>query len=256
MTKARQKVLFSVRPRSTAPSSSDAPRSRKEGSYEVQESVGAGRRSTSKIGPDNQPLITPPNRGVSNKGVSVGSGVLSENKKPEKRSLDEILAGVGELSKSDRKELLARLALAEQAPAQQSRDLDMWGEAVYSALVAAIGAGDGTGLGPLPLKRLLGASNSWEPVLGLMKSSGMLEFQVVKRQAIYNMLAELLIDDAQKLARAVGAPMSAKFVANRAAQLSAIVDAAYPGYLRAGLMPMVADRLAQRRNQSTEGDEG
>lgn len=75
-----------------------------------------------------------------------------------------------------------------------------------------------------------------------MSVAGLSELPVVDRQAVYNMLADLLVQHAKELARYTGAPFSVKFIANLAQNISGVFDAAFPGYLEAGLAHVVARR--------------
>jgi hypothetical protein len=264
MARAHQKVLF-VRPRSAIVPSrqlsgsgpepdisqvgiegEDIPiRNAPKTSEDEEQDVGL----QSKNSPGKHPLLTPLYRGGYKK---VGSLDLGPDEKEQ--DADVLLAAVLRLPKSERKELLARLSLAESAKPGESRDVDMWIGAVYSALLDAVGADRGVGGGPLALKRVLGASSAWGPVLGLMESSGLMTLTVVRRQAVYNLFAGLLVDHARSTARRAGFPLSARFAATCAQNLPAIVDSAFPGYLRAGILPLVADRLTNRREEEDHED--
>lgn len=123
----------------------------------------------------------------------------------------------------------------------------MWAAAAYTAMVEAIGAGVGAAHGPLVLKRHLAAASNWAKVCDFMRASGLDKLEVTQRQSVYSMLAELVVARAVSVARAVRAPLTPKFVADRAADIAAIFDLAYPGYLASGLAPMVAARLTQHR---------
>lgn len=150
------------------------------------------------------------------------------------------------LTKADRKNLLTRLALDQQtSPAGADRDMEMWVQAVHASLTASVGAGDGGVGGIIPLKRLLSTTSNWEFVDGFMQRTRFATLTVTQRQAAYNMLARLLVEHSHETAKAVHAPLTPKFVANRLPFLASIFDAAFPGYLAAGLAHLVASRFTQ-----------
>jgi hypothetical protein len=68
---------------------------------------------------------------------------------------------------------------------------------------------------------------------------------VSERNAAYNVLAALLVDHAQNVARYVRVPLTAKFVCNFTREIAAIFDAAFPGYVRAGMAAIVVGRVEQ-----------
>lgn len=182
--------------------------------------------------------------------VTEASPATTTDPSPESR--EHILALASKLSASDRRQLLAELALAEQQSRVKpgdDRDQAMWTEGVYSALHRAIGQQGGAGAGPLPLRRMMSAPANWEPVREFMMQSALQKLSVPRRQAVYMMLGELLVDHALGVARFSGVPLSARFVANCAARLPHIFDAAFPGYLRAGLASVIAAQLTAHRQQ-------
>jgi hypothetical protein len=165
-----------------------------------------------------------------------------EEKKSTK--LSELLAGAESLSPSERKELLARLSLfsLKPTPRQDDRELEMWTQAVYSALERAVGAGSGGGGGPMVLRRLLSASKNWGATQDFMATPGLRELDVGARQSVYMLLAEILVGHAKQLAQHIGAPLGPKFVANCSADVGALFESAFPGYLSSGLVGLVARR--------------
>lgn len=164
--------------------------------------------------------------------------------KKEKVSVEEALAFTDRLSPADRKTLLARLALAEQTAKQGTgRDLDMWAQAVYEALVQAVGTEAGAGQGPALLKRSLGLPAAWAPVVAFMEASKLRGLTVTERQSVYALLAKMVIQNARFISRKSGAPMSAKLVSNCATHVASLFDNAFPGYVASGLALMVARQL-------------
>lgn len=96
--------------------------------------------------------------------------------------------------------------------------------------------------GPLPLKRMLAARASWAPVEGFARAAGFHKMRVPERLAAYRLLATILVERCQQVARAVRAPLSGKLVANSTGELGAMFDAAFPGYMRAGIAGIIFKR--------------
>ncbi len=168
--------------------------------------------------------------------------------KKEKPTVDSILADTELLTSQERKQLIARLALNQQISTKGSdRDLDMWATAAYDGLVQELGHEAGAQVGPILVKRSLASPSAWAPVAAFMASSKLQEQSVTKRQAIYMMLAKLVIQNAKFIARKSGAPMSAKLIASCAANISSLFDNAFPGYLKSGLAHIVAIQLTAMR---------
>ncbi len=180
-------------------------------------------------------------------GINIG-GFLpmagTEVEKKEATDLDSLLKLADQLKPADRKQLLARLALADgNANVGSERDIDMWAQAIYAGLVAAIGHQDGAGQAPMVIKRTMAARSAWGPVADFMASSKLDTLKVVERQAVYGMLAKLVIEKAAYVSQKSGAPLSAKLVSNLTPNIAAIFDGAFPGYLQSGLVRVIAKRL-------------
>lgn len=154
-------------------------------------------------------------------------------------SVDTLLGQAGKLSKQERQDLLDRLALENVRPTA-SRDLDMWSLAVARALEGAIGASGGEAYGQMLCKRQLGLSSTWKPIDAFMHSSGLAALPVVERQAVYNLLADLMVEAAGTIARRAGVSLSLKLTAQQTGQVGGIFERAFPGYIAAGLAPVVA----------------
>lgn len=211
------------------------------------------------------PLLKPASIGVSSKGLGVkpttphptpiggwGGGGDSPIKEEEKNqvSLSSVLDLVDKLPASERKTLLARLALTSQTQEnKQSRDQDLWAQAVYEALQRALGSGDGAAQGPAMIRRVLGASSAWAPVSDFMTSSRLQNLSVTERYSVYTLLARLVVDYAHKLANRIGAPLGAKLVGTCAVNVSSLFDNAFPGYVQSGLAHIVARQLAAGQTQ-------
>lgn len=166
----------------------------------------------------------------------------------ERNSVASLLDQAATLSKVEQQELLDHLALQQQLTrkASDSRDLDMWSAAVGTALGAAIGDDERGSYGQLLIKRLLGSTSCWRPVEAFMTSSKLSELRVVERQAVYNLLAELLVDHAGYVARKSGAPLGPKLIGQCTGSLPGVFEASFPGYLAAGLAPIVARQMSPR----------
>lgn len=184
----------------------------------------------------------------STRGVCVGGGTeMNESSRvcAKQVAADNILAQLAALPAAEQKQLLDRAAAAQLLLVESKRadrDVSMWSAAAYDAFCRVIGGVGAAGVGPQVARRLLGAATAWQPVEQFMSVAGLSELPVVDRQAVYNMLADLLVQHAKELARYTGAPFSVKFIANLAQNISGVFDAAFPGYLEAGLAHVVARR--------------
>lgn len=168
--------------------------------------------------------------------------------KKEKPTVEFILDLTNQLTVAENQRLLASLALKQQIGSKAGgRDLDMWAQAVYDGLVAELGHEAGSGVGPLLVKRTLAVPSAWAPVTAFMASSRLQEQSVTKRQAIYMLLATLVIKNARYLTQNSGAPMSAKLIGACASNVASLFDSAFPGYLKSGLAHVVATQLTQAR---------
>lgn len=164
-----------------------------------------------------------------------------------KPTITDVLASANQLSENDRKHLLAQLALANQQPStNEVRDVQMWSVAVYEGLVAAQG-GSGAGVpGPAVVQRTMSSSAAWAPVSEFMKAAGFDRLSSAERQGMYRFLAELVIKHATYVSRKGGAPLGPKLVGSCSANIAALFDQNFPGYLRAGLAHLVARSLVAR----------
>lgn len=150
------------------------------------------------------------------------------------------------LGPTERKRLLAELSLdAADADTADVRDLDLWATAVYWALVAANGGSAGAVPGPAIVKRALSAAGGWGYVRGFMADAKFDTLAVPERQAVYKMLADLVVTQAQGISRNSHAPLGPKLVANCSQNIAGLFDQNFPGYLRAGLALVVAKQLVR-----------
>lgn len=194
---------------------------------------------------DQSPFPSLPYREEEGRGV-----IRPEQKKEKKEVLDEIMSLASNLDAKSRKDLLAQLALHGLAANDgDQRDSDMWANAVYDGLVIALG-GSGEGVpGPATVRRLLASPSAWGPVASFMRAARFDTLKVTERQAVYQMLAKLVIQNAKQNARHHGIPLSVKFVGSCSANISGIFDQSFPGYLASGLALIVARRLIAPENQ-------
>lgn len=195
---------------------------------------------------ENEHTPSFPSKGGREEGDS-SPRIQIEEKEVTSKTLDQAQDLASKLSAADQKKLLdfLSLKLLESGESGQTRDVDMWALAVYEATVAAIGTNGGGMAGPLALKRLLAARSSWGPIETFAAYVGLPKLQVAERQGAYRLLANMLVDRAQGVARAVRAPLTGKLVANNTADIAAIFDASFPGYLAGGLALVVFRRAAQ-----------
>ena len=195
-------------------------------------------RKEKRSGEQPTPLPSPPIRGEEGEGVlpqAGNGGVIGEIKNLAKQ-LDPAL----------RRQLLAELSLqATELDGAEHRDLDMWAAAVYKGLVAANGGSAGSVPGPAIVKRALGSGGAWSIVRGFMADSKLDALKHIERQRVYELLAELVIANARHISRRSNAPLSPKLVGSCSSNIASLFDHAFPGYVRAGLAPLVAKRLTQ-----------
>ena len=161
----------------------------------------------------------------------------------EKVGVDEVLKLVEQLTQVERQELLDRLALAQSNEAGDPREVEMWCGAVHEALQDALGPSAGAMGGHALIKRLVGSPSHWKPVALFMTTSGLGDLQVRERQLAYGLIADLLVKHVIQLAHFVGAPLGLKFVGNNLGAIPGVFEAAFPGYLGAGLAPVIVKGL-------------
>lgn len=165
--------------------------------------------------------------------------------KNEKRDkVGELLDSAASMTAAERKELLARLSLADAAPGGQEREPELWSRAVHEALVDAAGSSPEGVPGVVVLRRLLGTPSAYGPVKAFMDASGLSErLNAQEHYAFFRVLACLLVEDAERVCQWSGAPMGPKAVAQRVPSVRGVFDKAFPTYVRNGLAHLVAKRL-------------
>lgn len=201
-------------------------------------SQGSRNEPEEKFGGTNPP--SPPKEG--------GGGFIRANEKqPQKDAVAGLLEQAQALTAKQRQELLDQLSLANRMTrsAEQDQDLDLWATAVYEALTERAGPSDGSGYGHLLVKQSLASSQNWRPVQDFMQESRLCELKQVERAGVYFMLADLLVQHAQRLASYRGIPLGPKLVGSCASSIAGVFDQAFPGYLRAGLAKIAAIQLVK-----------
>lgn len=166
------------------------------------------------------------------------------------RHLDEIKIVVEGLRPQDRKNLLDHLALLQKdavtSSRRQNRDVDLWCAALSDAIRRDSGA-----LGILTpslgvLRRVV--APLFSPIEVFMEGAKLQKLKVPERQAIYNLLARLLVAHARQVSSKLRAPISLKFVVSCSNAIPGLFENAFPGYLDAGLASVVATGFQNRRN--------
>lgn len=186
------------------------------------------------------------------RGEEGGSVIpTSEPTKNEEKTnqVTSLMDQLQSLDKATRKQVLDQLALQvhnEHSRGGDNRDLDMWAAAIQTALQSAIGGGGGADCGLLMIKRFCAPRANWGPVEEFMTSSNLISLKVNERNAVYRMLARLLVEHCQRVCQFTGAPLTAKFVAAKCSELPGVFDKAFPGYLRMGIALVVARQLGAR----------
>lgn len=188
---------------------------------------------------------TPPVAHPSTRGVCVGGAAEEKNASRTQAcevGTDTLLAQIAALPAEQQKVLLDRVAASHLLTASKpsERDLGLWAAAVYQAFCKAVGGPGAAGVGPLVFKKLLAATAVWQPVERFMLSTGLDQERVTDRNAIYVLLADMLVKHARRVARHTDVPLSPKFVAACAANVAGLFDKAFPGYIEAGLAHVVA----------------
>jgi hypothetical protein len=158
---------------------------------------------------------------------------------------EEIITAWRQLNRMQQRAMLAKMSLElQQGPsAEESRDVDLWSDAVYSALRDAIGPSDASGHGPQVVRRLMGASSAWAPVAEFITNGRLDKLRPAERMAVFGLLAKLLVARAKRVAARADIPLSAKLVAQNTPHIAGIFDNAFPGYLANGLIGSVSRML-------------
>ena len=159
-------------------------------------------------------------------------------------AVDKIKDGIKKLSKQERKEvrdylsLLDKNALADKKIDQTAtRDEDMWADQLYQCVQNALGS-DRVSANRSSAALLL-LRKSYCVVERFLHDAKIYSDKSYERNAIYLLLANLLVKYSRSLAGKVGLPVSIKFTVQQIEKIPALFDLAYPGYLESGLASMV-----------------
>lgn len=193
-----------------------------------------------KAGETKPPTPTLPRKG---RGVGVvppcNPGLVEEMKTKAKL-----------LSKQERKELadyLHYLALPTNrntaAPDTATRAEVLWGDAVAEELFKLVGGGPKTFPPTAALVTL--RRQVWAGIDSFIRDAGIPAHSSIEKISAYRVLARLLVLHAQGTADHVGAPLTVKFVLERASNMAAVFDAAFPGYLGSGMAARVFPVLSR-----------
>lgn len=160
-----------------------------------------------------------------------------------KNTLQEIISLADSLSTQDQQSLLDHLALQRKASRKVSTDTtrsDLWFGAVTEALDDVLRSGGLASPGLGILKKNYG--DSFVAVETFIKSAAP-TLTVTEKTAFYRILAKLLVEHADFVAKKSGIPLSAKLLFNCMGSLPGLVDNTFPGYTQAGLLPLVIKKM-------------
>lgn len=176
-------------------------------------------------------------------GAPVRAGDAPTRTYAKEDKVNSLLVEVSALSAAERKELLARLALSESSRvSDQDRDVTMWSQALYDALVKV----QGTSVpGPAVIKKLVSVPAAWAPMRDFMEATKLQDLAVVRRQSVYVLLARLIVEEAEEFCEWAQAPLGPKIVATRCRHVAGTFNKAFPGYIQAGLVGLVAKQLGR-----------
>lgn len=163
--------------------------------------------------------------------------------------LEKLKQEAAKLPSKDRQELLDHLALQSRtsinARHKDSRDLDLWCSALHDILARDTGA-LGVGLPGLAVIRKTVAP-LFAPIESFMVATKLQPLKVPDRQAVYHLLARLLVEHAKRASARSHIPLSLKFVASCSTAIPGLFEDAFPGYIDAGLARVVASSLSRPR---------
>lgn len=146
------------------------------------------------------------------------------------------------LPRKTQKQLLDYLLLLTQEDAKDhDRDLEMWKSSCATKLERLLpGTSDHVAKGTR-LHALL--KESYGFLSAFMDRASFGPLTVLERKVVYEMLATLLVARAKHLSSKTTAPLSLRLTFQCSADLPGLFDAAFPGYLEAGLARRVLDRV-------------
>lgn len=198
------------------------------------------------LGKDEESMTRDSGRHTLTTHTPLRGGVVCCSASIPEGGVESVVELVRKLNDVQKKELLALLALdaTEQVSGSDDRDVRMWSEAVADELADVTH----TSVGPLLVRKVLAPKASWAVVHELVTAAGRATpLTVQERQSMYCLLAGVLVNHANYVAKSSGAPLSAKLVGNCVVNLPGLLDDAFPGYLHAGLMPLVVRQFHANR---------
>jgi hypothetical protein len=186
--------------------------------------------------PHIAPPLHPPLGGVGGAGLIIGK--KDERKIELKGTMWDVLDLVQQLNTLPtgiKKQIVDGMALGlrDDATTKNNRDVEMWFKAVTGEITNCLGATFN------PMAAVKQSVVGWNFVDEFMQSSGLFNCSVVQRAGIYRLLAKMLVLHAQRIAQHVGQPITLKFVLSCCNAIPGLFDAAYPGYLGAGMASAV-----------------
>lgn len=196
---------------------------------------------------------TPPLLGVG------GSHHHTPSQRETSSDLVEQMKRMGkQLTKTQRKEVRDYLSLLDKdlvlkektdlRPSQLlSRDDEIWRDSCLVKLAGVMGLSTTTmslSFGPVS-----GLNSGIDKVQSFVKEAGLHKNASYERKAVYNLLADLLVNYCKGLAGKIDAPLGPKLIFNNADKIPALFDCAYPGYLQSGLAGMIVDRYLTKTTE-------
>lgn len=148
------------------------------------------------------------------------------------------------LEVSEQKRVIDELVLIHESRgrnAAEDRELDIWCSRVLAALQRAMGAAEASGVGLYLVKRTVGTRSCWHPVRDFVAAHCQ-DYSAIERGSVYALLADLLVQYCQRLARRHDMPLGLKLISQHSGNIAGIFDAAFPGYAQAGMTAFVLGR--------------
>lgn len=169
-----------------------------------------------------------------------------------RQTVNEAKTLIDAMTKEQRKEVADYIAFLGQGrratrtaqDLKSNRDLGLWGDALVAAL--------GQALPSLVTSKHIPASviqqleQSSVVAESIISQAAIPASQSYMRNAFYRLLANLLVQHSRSLAKYVKAPLSLKFCLGQVDGLHGLVEDAYPGYLRSGMMKVVLQQMKKQ----------
>lgn len=140
-------------------------------------------------------------------------------------------------------ELALELEKRRMEEAKSDPDLDYMSIRLRNELNSRVGDSDRGEWGSMVFKPLLARSSSWAPIRRFVADSRLGTLTKNERLAVFGCLAEQIVDEAVRIASITNQPLTPRLVVSQCANVHAIIDAAFPGYLRCRVFMAVARRF-------------